>query len=49
MVAELDGSRLIRDQAVGPKESPERTGIELARKVLASGADRILRRIYGKT
>jgi hydroxymethylbilane synthase len=48
MVAELDGTKLIRDEAAGPRERPEEIGVQLARKLLASGADRILRRIYGK-
>jgi hydroxymethylbilane synthase len=48
MVAELDGSSLIRVEAVGPKEKPEKLGSELARKILASGADKILAKIYGR-
>jgi hydroxymethylbilane synthase len=48
MVAELDGTGLIRDEAAGPKERPEEIGVRLARKLLASGADKILQRIYGR-
>ena len=46
MEGELDGSAIIRDEAVGPKERPEELGITLARKMLAAGADKILQRIY---
>lgn len=49
LVAELDGSRLIRDQTRGSKESPEEIGVRLAEKLLASGADKILVSIYGGT
>ncbi|MBW1806200.1 MAG: hydroxymethylbilane synthase [Deltaproteobacteria bacterium] len=48
MVAELDGSRIIKDELRGQKERPEETGINLARRLLSSGADEILKRIYGK-
>ena len=48
MVAELDGSRIIKDELRGQKERPEETGIGLARRLLSSGADEILKRIYGK-
>ncbi len=47
MVAELNGSRMIRDKITGKKKEAEDTGIRLARRLLASGADRILERIYG--
>jgi len=49
MVAELDGSVVIKDTMQGNREDPEPVGIELARKLLASGADKILARIYGKS
>ncbi len=42
MVAELDGSRIIRDRMTGQLNSPEDLGVSLARRLLASGADRIL-------
>jgi hydroxymethylbilane synthase len=48
MVAELDGSRVIRDQATGSVDQPEETGVILARRLLEAGADRILASIYGK-
>ncbi len=46
MVAELDGSRLLRDRMSGSVEEPERIGTALAKKLLTSGADRILARVY---
>ena len=46
MVAELDGTRIIRDRMSGGKEDPERIGRALAERLLASGADDILARIY---
>ncbi|MBW2064653.1 MAG: hydroxymethylbilane synthase [Deltaproteobacteria bacterium] len=46
MVAELDGSRVIRSQIKGKKDSPESLGISLAENVLAMGADEILARVY---
>jgi hydroxymethylbilane synthase len=48
MVAELDGSRIIRDEVTGAKDSPEEIGVTLAERILSAGADRILARIYGK-
>ena len=47
MVAELDGTRLIRDEMSGDKERPEEIGMGLARRLLQAGADRILSRVYG--
>jgi hydroxymethylbilane synthase len=46
MVAELDGSRIIRDRMTGELDSPENLGVSLARRLLSSGADRILAEIY---
>jgi hydroxymethylbilane synthase len=48
MVAELDGSKIIRDKITGERNEAEDMGIRLARSLLASGADEILERIYGK-
>jgi hydroxymethylbilane synthase len=48
MVAELDGSRIIRDEVKGSKERPMDVGYALAEKLLISGADGILKRIYGR-
>ncbi|SPD75810.1 hydroxymethylbilane synthase [uncultured Desulfobacterium sp.] len=47
MVAELDGSMLIRDQISGTMNQAEEIGITLARRLLERGADDILKRIYG--
>jgi len=48
MVAELDGSRVIRDKITGQKNEAEDMGIRLARRLLTFGAGEILERIYGK-
>ncbi|MBW2029054.1 MAG: hydroxymethylbilane synthase [Deltaproteobacteria bacterium] len=48
MVAELDGSRVIKDHVNGGRDRPESLGISLAEDILARGADEILARIYGK-
>ena len=48
LVAEPDGSRLIREQLQGSRERPEEIGVSLAERLLASGAEKILARIYGK-
>ncbi len=42
MVAELDGSRIIRDSVRGSAENPEKTGVSLAERLLAAGAKSIL-------
>ena len=47
-VAELDGSNVIRDKITGERNEAEEMGISLARRLLSSGADKILERIYGK-
>jgi hydroxymethylbilane synthase len=49
LVAELDGSRVIRDALTGTRQDPEAIGIELADRVLAAGADRILEAIYSNS
>ena len=48
LVAELDGSTLIRDEITGEKEKAEEIGIALAKRLLDSGADKILERVYGR-
>jgi hydroxymethylbilane synthase len=48
MVAELDGSVLIRDKLFGPKGKPEELGVHLAKKIFASGGDKILQGISGR-
>jgi hydroxymethylbilane synthase len=49
LVAELDGSRIIKDEVRGKKNRPEAIGTTLAERVLASGGDKILARIYDAT
>ncbi|MBW2610671.1 MAG: hydroxymethylbilane synthase, partial [Deltaproteobacteria bacterium] len=49
MVAEIDGSRILREEIIGTKDQAEEIGITLARRLLDSGADRILERIYRLT
>jgi hydroxymethylbilane synthase len=49
MVAELDGSKVLRDQMTGEEREAEKVGIGLAKRLLAAGADEILDRIYGKS
>ncbi|MDD5207380.1 MAG: hydroxymethylbilane synthase, partial [Desulfobacterales bacterium] len=46
VVAELDGSRVLRDHTAGSRENPEGIGEVLARRLLSAGADKILARIY---
>jgi hydroxymethylbilane synthase len=46
MVAELDGSVILRQQLTGGKDQPEELGIALARQLIAAGAGRILEKIY---
>jgi hydroxymethylbilane synthase len=48
LVAELDGSRIIKDEITGHKNDSEELGTTLARRLLAAGADKILKEIYGK-
>jgi hydroxymethylbilane synthase len=49
LVASVDGKELIRDIIEGTIEDPESIGIQLADRLLARGADRILQAIYGAT
>jgi len=48
MVAEIDGARVIRDKITGKRHQAEEIGVELARRLLESGADRILDAVYKK-
>jgi hydroxymethylbilane synthase len=48
LVAEPDGSRVLRGDIRGPASAGERMGIELAERLLADGADEILRKVYGR-
>jgi hydroxymethylbilane synthase len=45
LVAEPDGSRLLRDSITGSAEDSRRLGEELADRVLAAGADTLLERL----
>ena len=47
MVAELDGSRIIKGELRGKGERPEELGIRLAERLLSEGAEEILARVYG--
>jgi len=48
MVAELDGSRILREEIIGTEDQAEEIGIALAARLLEYGADRILEKIYGR-
>ena len=45
LVAEVDGTRVIRGEKSGPPDSSETSGIELAEELLARGADKILEKL----
>jgi len=47
LVASVDGKEIIRDRVRGTVTDPESIGIQLAERLLARGADRILQAIYG--
>jgi len=47
LVASVDGKEIIRDMVRGTVADPESMGIELAERLLARGADKILQAIYG--
>jgi hydroxymethylbilane synthase len=49
LVAETDGSRLIRERLEGPEGEAERLGTALAEKLLNRGADAILNPLYRGT
>jgi len=46
MVAELDGSLIIKDEVKGSVDQPEDLGLALAERLLGEGADRILAEVY---
>lgn len=48
MVAELDGTVILRKKNHGSGDEPEELGRRVADQLLAAGADRILDRIYGQ-
>jgi hydroxymethylbilane synthase len=45
LVAEVDGSRVIKGEKSGPLDSAETIGIDLAEELLAGGADKILEQL----
>ncbi len=47
MVAELDGSRLFKQETAGTRDQAEAIGIDCARRLLASGAGSVLEKVYG--
>jgi hydroxymethylbilane synthase len=47
LVGSVDGSEIIRDEIRGPRADAERLGEALADRLLAAGAGRILRAVYG--
>ncbi|MBN2034282.1 MAG: hydroxymethylbilane synthase [Deltaproteobacteria bacterium] len=49
MVAEVDGSLILRKKIRGSREKPEEAGRCLAEDLLSAGADRILARVYSET
>ena len=48
LVADLEGTKVLRHEAVGVKDHPESVGISLAQRLLESGADVILKSIRGE-
>ena len=42
----FDGKHLIKDNSTGPIVDPEQVGIDLARKLINQGADKILAKIF---
>lgn len=49
LVASVDGKEIIRDRVRGDVADPESLGVQLAERLLARGADKILKAIYGTT
>jgi len=45
LVAEVDGSRVIKDIVEGPAEASERIGIDLAERLINKGADKLLEKL----
>jgi hydroxymethylbilane synthase len=45
LVAEIDGTRVIKGQRTGPLNASETIAIDLAEDLLARGADKILRKL----
>ena len=49
LVGSVDGKRIIKDAIDGAPDKAEKLGVTLAEKLLARGADVILREVYGNT
>ncbi len=49
LVGSVDGKKIIKDTIEGDPEKAEKLGVTLAEKLLAQGADVILREVYGNT
>ncbi len=49
LVGSVDGTRIIKDDIEGAPDKAEKLGVTLAEKLLARGADVILREVYGNT
>ena len=47
LVAEVDGSRIFRDQLSGPADRAREVGLTLADTLKKAGAGKILERLYG--
>jgi hydroxymethylbilane synthase len=45
LVADVDGSRIIKDIIEGPAEASEQIGIELAERLLGQGANELLEKL----
>ncbi|MDO6425310.1 hypothetical protein Q4521_22750 [Saccharophagus degradans] len=45
-MADPDGSKVIYDEMTGAAADGEKMGVELAEKLLAAGADKILKAVY---
>lgn len=45
LVASLDGGRVIQERLAGPRIAAERLGLELAERLLAAGADELLKHL----
>ena len=46
LVGAIDGSEILRDEISGHVDDAEKLGVELAKKLLAQGADKILADVY---
>ena len=46
LVGAVDGSEILRDEVTGHVNDAEKLGVELAKKLLAQGADKILAEVY---